>query len=107
MAVFSKNVTISNFSNNSAEAGGAIVAPLPSSNLSISHCALLNNSANSDSEAINSQDGSVSISDSKLAYNSAERSGGAILVFNGELLISDSKLTNNNAAFGGAIGIFI
>ncbi|XP_064388976.1 uncharacterized protein LOC135337014 [Halichondria panicea] len=100
------NVSISfcNFMDNIAEYGGAISTFR--TNLFISNCALLNNSAISDGGAINIWFGSVSISDSELAYNSAERSGGAILVLNGELLISDSKLTNNKAPSGGAILVY-
>ncbi|XP_064388895.1 uncharacterized protein LOC135336950 [Halichondria panicea] len=100
------NVSISfcNFMDNIAEYGGAISTFR--TNLFISNCALLNNSAIRDGGAINIWFGSVSISDSELAYNSAERSGGAILVLNGELLISDSKLTNNKAPSGGAILVY-
>ncbi|XP_064389951.1 uncharacterized protein LOC135337874 isoform X2 [Halichondria panicea] len=106
--VVSASVTISwsNFTNNIANVrGGAIRSITYKSNLFISNCALLNNSAIVGG-AINIWFGSVSISDSELAYNSAEKAGGAISILSGELLISDSELTNNKAASGGAIALF-
>ncbi|XP_064388740.1 uncharacterized protein LOC135336804 [Halichondria panicea] len=109
--VVSANVTISwsNFTNNIANVrGGAIRSIAYKSNLFISNCALLNNSAIlDDGGAINIWFGSVSISDSELAYNSAETAGGAISILTGELLLSDSELTNNKAAFGGAIALYM
>ena len=117
------SISDSTFSDNSAEAGGAIYNW--EGTLSISNSSFSGNSAASGG-AIYNWEGTLSISSSTFSNNSAEYSGA---IFNGEdkelsisdslaeylggaisneedeeLSISDSSFSNNSAKWGGAIG---
>ncbi len=94
------SISDSEFSGNSADAGGAIVN---SGSISISGSDFSGNSADAGGAIANS--GSISISGSDFSGNSADFNGGAIAT-QGELSISDSEFRDNSAGelgLGGAI----
>jgi predicted outer membrane repeat protein len=100
------NVTInqSNFVNNTAYTGGAIL--LLNGTLTTTGSTFINNTANLYGGAICDASGNnMNILDSTFTENNATNSAGAIYSENGNLTINGSNFSNNNAEYGAVITV--
>ncbi|MDO5826202.1 MAG: hypothetical protein Q4Q22_07465, partial [Methanosphaera sp.] len=98
----SSNITItdSNLTHNNATIGGAIENY---GILNITNSNLTHNNATIDGGSIDNYKGTLNITNSNLTHNTAKE-GGVIYNYNGTLNITDSNLTHNTATWdGGAI----
>ncbi|MGL4669643.1 MAG: beta strand repeat-containing protein [Methanobacteriaceae archaeon] len=96
------SIQSSNFINNFADGGGAILSY--NGRISIQSSNFINNSASYAGGAIfNNGHGSISIHNSDFINNSATDNGGAIANWYSEINISNSVFDNNSADYGGSI----